>query len=48
MITDQTCILAIHDEQTGTDVGLALQLGYAMSTINVNCKKPLNNLQKLL
>jgi len=40
MITNQICILAIADIHTGTDVGPTSQLGLAMSTFNINCKKP--------
>ena len=39
MITNQTCIFAIADAHTGTDVGPTSQLGLAMSTFNTNCEK---------
>lgn len=47
MISKQTCILAIADAHTGTDVGPTSQLGLAMSTFNINCNKPWSNLEKL-
>jgi len=47
MLTNKTCILAIADAHTGRDVGPTSHLRLAMSTYNINCKKPCSNLEKL-